>query len=200
MLNRIGTFALSLVVASTLFAQDVQFSAKVEDGEDVCYYCPGSDYVIDNTHCKLVSSTINLAPFIGQYVKGTGVWNGSTTNPTVQVTSMVVAGEGFTIGGGGALGGEIQFTAHGNPGESAFILLGATDSFIPAGNLGVLYLNPSSMFVLGQGTLAGDGEFSIDIDVPNLPSLSGVGVFGQAVIGPVGAYPRFTNSDRKVLG
>lgn len=200
-MNRLAAPLLALCAATTLLAQDVTFSGKCEDGEAVCYYCPGFDYVLDNTHTKLVSSTIALAPFVGQYVTGTGVWNGSTTSPTITVTAMSVVPESFSIGGGGALGGEVSFTVHGVPGDFAVVALGLSDGFVPVAGYGTLFLSPQSLFVLGQGVVDGEsGEFDVEIPIPNNPALAGFQVFGQAGLISSGGATRLTNSDRKVIG
>jgi hypothetical protein len=199
-MHRIATAITCLFVAGSLAAQDVSFWAKVEDGENVCYYCPGYDYVIDDTHTKLKSSTINLAPFVGQYVKGKGSWSGTLALPTITVTEMSVVSEGFSIGGGANLGGEAKFIAHGTPGQTAAILLAASDGFVPAGQNGILFLNPTNLLILGQGLVEDDGEFSIEVSIPNVPALNGLAVFGQAVFTPAAGMPRFSNLDRKVIG
>jgi len=199
-MNRLATALTCLFVAGSLAAQDVSFWGKVEDGENVCYYCPGYDYVVDNTHTKLTSSTVDLAPFVGQYVTGKGTWSGTSASPTLTVTEMSVAPEGFTIGGGANLGGEAKFIAHGTPGQNAAILLAASDGFVPAGANGILFLNPTSLLILGQGVVENDGEFAIEVSIPDVPALNGLAIFGQAVFTPGVGMPRFSNLDRKVIG
>lgn len=189
---------LALFATST-FAQEVTFDGKVEDGENVCYYCPGFDFVLDNTHVSLVSPTIALLPLVGQYVHGTGMWNGSATAPKITVTAIQVVPQSFSIGGNGSIGGEMKFTANGAPGSLAILTLGFKDGFVPFGSWGTLFLNPNQMIVLGQGTTDGGGEFSIDIDIPDQPALIGLQVFGQAALVPAGGLLHLTNSDLKIL-
>jgi hypothetical protein len=185
--------------ASSSFAQEVTFDGKVEDGENVCYYCPGFDFVLDNTHVSLVSPTIALLPLVGQYVHGTGMWNGSTTAPKITVTAIQVVAQSFSIGGNGSIGGEMQFTVNAVPGSSAIALLAFKDGFVPFGSWGTLFLAPSQMIVLGQGTTDGGGEFSIDIDIPDQPALIGLQVFGQGAVVPPSGLLHLTNSDLKIL-
>lgn len=185
--------------ASSSFAQEVTFDGKVENGEAVCYYCPGFDFVLDNTHVSLVSPTIALLPYVGQYVHGAGVWNGSTTAPKITVTSIAIVPQAFSIGGNGHTGGTVQFTAAGVPGSTGIVLMGFADGFVPFGAWGCLFLNPTQMFVLGQGTLGGNGQYSIKIDVPDEPALIGLKLFGQAALVPQNGTLQLTNSDLKIL-
>lgn len=185
--------------ASSSFAQEVTFDGKVEDGENVCYYCPGFDFVLDNTHVSLVSPNIPLLPLVGQYVHGTGMWNGSTTAPKITVTTIQVVPQSFSIGGNGSIGGEMRFTANAAPGSLAILTLGFKDGFVPFGAWGTLFLAPNQMIVLGQGTTDGGGEFSIEIDIPDQPALIGLHVFGQGAVVPPGGLLSLTNSDLKIL-
>ena len=50
-----------------------------------------------------------------------------------------------------------------------------------------------------QGTIGSGGQYSVKIDIPEIPALEGLALFGQGVISAPGSFPRFTNSDRKVI-
>jgi hypothetical protein len=131
-------------------------------------------------------------------VRGTGIWNGSTTLPAIQVTSIAAVPTTFSIGGGGSIGSELDFTAFGNVGDTAIVVLSYSDSFLPIQGFGVLFLAPQSMIVLGQGPIESNGEFEVEVQVPNIPALIGFKVFAQAgLIGPSGT--RLTNSDLKTI-
>ncbi len=191
--------ASMLFAATAVFAQDVSFSGHVQDGKAVCYYCPGFEFVLDNTHASLHSSTIALAPFVGSYVTGTGHWNGSTTTPSIEVTAIQVVPEAFSIGGGGTIGKKMSFNVQAAPGVTAVSVLSFKDGFVPMGTWGTFFLDPLQFFVLGQGVTDSNGQFAIKIDVPNEPALIGLKVFGQAgILGSAGNWT-LTNSDLKVL-
>ncbi len=195
---RASAFAL-LVLAPLSSAADVQFSGKVENGEGVCYYCPGFDFVLDFTHTSLTSSTIPLAPFVGQYVTGTGHWNGSTTAPKIEVTAIQATPQSFSIGGNATIGNRIKFTTFGTPGDTAIVLVAGADSFAPVPGFGVLFLSTTPVVVLGQGTIGGQGDVEIRVDLPADPALVGLKVFGQAArVGAAGHS--LTNSDLKIIG
>ena len=84
-MSKLNVIAVCLLIASlaaaSIDAQQVHFRGKVEDGEAVCYYCPGAGFVVDCTKVRISSSVYNLLPLVGQQIKADGIWNGSTTLP-----------------------------------------------------------------------------------------------------------------------
>src|SRR5205814_9400 len=66
-----------------------------------------------------ISSTVNLAQFLGVPVELTGTWNGSATAPAIDVTSAQVGSQSFSFAGQGRIGGSFRFTAAGTPGDLA---------------------------------------------------------------------------------
>jgi hypothetical protein len=61
-----------------------------------------------------------------------------------------------------------------------------TSFLVPVGEVAVL-LDPASTVALAAGVTNAGGQFRTEINIPNLPSLIGLRVFGQGVIAPVGA-------------
>jgi hypothetical protein len=195
-----ATTAFALI-AATADAQDVTFRGKIEDGEDICYYCPGFGYIVNGSKTTLSSSTLNLELYVGSHVIGTGTWNGSSSAPNIHVTSLVVTPETFSIAGGGDLGDFISFNAYGSPGDLAVVagaLSGA--SFVPIGTAGVSFLDLSTVRILGIGTIDGGGEYSSEFFVPDMPAFQGLTVFGQGVVFPQVGEPFVTSPDFKTLG
>jgi hypothetical protein len=188
----------------TALTQEVTFRAKVEDGENLCYYCPGFGFTIHGTKTTLSSSVYNLTPYISTHIRGVGQWNGSTTAPNIDITFLAPVAESFSIGGGGDLGKELDFTANGLPGDIAVVAgsvgnLGGA-GFTPLAGTGVVFLGLNNLIVLGSGVTDGQGEFTREVFIPNLPAFQGLQVFGQGVIFPSGDQPYTTNVDFKVLG
>jgi hypothetical protein len=194
------TTAIALV-ASQAHAQEVVFRGKIEDGENLCYYCPGFGFIVNGSKTTLSSSAYNLNAYIGEHVVGTGIWNGSASAPNIHVTDLVVTPETFTIGGGGDLGDTIDFTAYGAPGDVAVVAgaLGAA-SFVPIDAAGVSFLDLASLRILGLGTVDGSGEYSAEVFIPDLPAFQGLTVFGQGIVFPLGGDPFVTSPDFKTLG
>ena len=68
---------------------------------------------------------------------------------------------------------------------------------IPLPPFGLLQLDPSTLRVVGTGTLDGDGDGEFGVPVPASPILVGASVFWQ---GLVGAPPILTNAERTTIG
>ncbi len=194
-LSAFATLTLILATAPTLQAQiPVQIRCEVADGSAAgCYYCPGFQSVIKFVGTRLQSTTVNLNLFQNQYVLLNGTWNGTV----VTVTTAQITPESFSIGGGGVIGGQFHFTTHGTANDLALNLaaLGAAFS-VPFADL-ALQLDPASTVALGFGALDGSGEFQTNVDIPNVPSLVGLRVFGQGLILPQSGPFYTTNVDAK---
>jgi len=196
----LATLAFLFAATEVASAQNVQFRGKVENSEAACYYCPGFDFVLDYTHVRLFCPT-PLSPYMSQQVIGTGVWNGSVTAPAITVTSIQITEESFSFGGGGALGESLKFTAKGTEGQLSLIFGAFLDGFIPVPGYGVIFLDPNTFFVLGDGVIDDSGEFEIEVEIPNQANLIGLKVFGQAaMIDPVTGAGFLSNSDMKTIG
>lgn len=191
---------VSVLATVAVGAQTVNFRGKVEDGESVCYYCPGFGFVIDGTKTTLTSSTISLLPFVGQQVIGTGVWNGSTTSPNIFVLSMSLVAESFSIGGGASIGDSLQFTVAGSANDVCVAVGSLGSGFTNFGPLGICFLGFPTLLILGDGVADSSGEFSVDVEIPNLPALIGLNIFGQGAILPVNGAAYLSNLDMKTLG
>jgi hypothetical protein len=203
MFPRLSTLLIAVVLtvpalSATASAQEVRFSGHLQNGESVCYYCPGFDFVLDNTHASLSSTTIDLLPFVGGYVRGVGQWNGSVTSPAIVVTTIDLVPQTFSIGGNASPGNKMKFTVLGAAGEMAVIAVAFHDGFFPV-NGDIVFLAPQSLMILGQGSLGG-GSMEVKVELPNNAALIGLGVFGQAAIVHGDGTLTMTNSDLKVIG
>ncbi|MEZ5977686.1 MAG: hypothetical protein R3F34_05645 [Planctomycetota bacterium] len=195
----LSTLALTLTASFALAQDEVHFSGKVENGEGVCYYCPGFDFVVDNTHTSLSSSTIDLLPYVGSYCVGVGTWNGSTTSPAIEVLDISIVPQAFSIGGNSSPGGKMSFNVQAAPGEFALVAVAYKDGYVSLGDAGCAFLAPDTLFVLGQGFTGGSGQMSIKVDLPDDPNLVGRTVFAQAAVAHFDGTVTLTNSDRKVI-
>src|SRR5215831_14142348 len=91
-------------------AQSVHFRGKVEDVSGT------NKFMIDCTKVELTSAQFNLNQFVGQQVDATGMWNGSTTAPVIDVTAIQSVPRLFDLGGNGKVGGELRFEITSTPG------------------------------------------------------------------------------------
>ncbi|MCP5149717.1 MAG: hypothetical protein H6983_19485 [Ectothiorhodospiraceae bacterium] len=192
--------AAATLVATTAPAQTVHMRGKVEDGEGVCYYCPGFDWVLDCSDVPITSTAHNLGAFLGEYVDLVGVWNGSLDKPIVEVTEIAVVPEAISIGGGAAVGGSLDITVKGEPGDVAVVLGSLGSGFIPLAPSGeVLQIAPQGAFLLGLDVIGGDGEANVEVPLSN-PAAIGVEVRTQAIVyHRSGAPATLTHTDCKVI-
>jgi hypothetical protein len=154
-----------------------------------CYWCTGAPFVLKFTGTTVQSTTVNLTAFLGQKVLIDGVWNGSV----LQANAVQVTTETFSMGGNPSIGGTMRFTTETAPGTLALNMGALGTSFLtPVGSIAVL-LDPASLVPLAAGFANAVGDFRTEINLPNLPSLIGVRVFGQSVIAPAGA-PLFASN------
>ncbi|HED65470.1 MAG TPA: hypothetical protein ENJ09_07930 [Planctomycetes bacterium] len=194
------SFAAALLFASSLSAQTVTFQGKVENGEGACYYCPGFDWVIDIADVPITSSVYNLDNFIGLYVDAVGQWNGSLQTPIIDITSMSVVPQSFSIGGGAKVGGVMKFSVWAGAGDFGFVIGSVGTGFQPLGRSKSLYLlDLSSSHVVASGVLDSTGLLKVKVPL-NDPALGGLQVFGQGMVLPQGGGGfYFTNPDTKVI-
>ncbi|MBL8749025.1 MAG: hypothetical protein JNK78_07690 [Planctomycetes bacterium] len=198
-MNRLASLLLSaFAVASSVAAQaPIVLRGQVTDGSAAgCYYCPGYSHVVKFSGTQLASPSINLLAYHNLMCKITGTWNGTV----VEVSAIEVVDDSFSIGGNGHVGGQLKFTALGSQGDVAInaFALGAACS-IPFFDCGLL-LQPSSLAILGMGTMGSSGEAGTNIDVPDVPALTGLRVFGQALIMKADGSVLMSNVDAREIG
>jgi hypothetical protein len=138
------------------------------------------------------STTISLGLFLSQNVVITGTWNHSLSNPIVDVATIQLAPQLFTIAGGSSIGSTLRFTASGTAGDLAVVAAALGAGFTPLGNTSVFLLAPSATVVLGIGALDGSGTFRSNLPLPNNPAFVGLHLFGQALIAPANGAPFYT--------
>ncbi len=169
-----------LLAASSLVAQTpVVARGEVTDGSAAgCYYCPGFSHVIKFTGTQLASPTINLALYHDQMCEMVGTWNGTV----LEVSSIQVVSESFSIGGNSSIGHTVRLTTQATPGDFGINLAALGTTFaVPFLDL-ALMMDPASSLIMGGGPVNGNGEYKSDLDIPNDPSLVGLRFFGQAAI------------------
>lgn len=204
-MTRWSSIAFCLVLcglsATLADAQSVHFRGKVEDAENVCYYCPGYNYVLDGSTVSLSSTNYNLALYVGEQVIADGIWNGSSTSPAIVITSMAITTETMTVSGG-TIGDTMDFTAYSPEGDLAVIAAMLTPAFGSAFSLfsnEVVVLNPANFVLVGVGTTDESNEFNVEVTIPLIPALNGLKITAQSVIIPAGGSPFVSNPDYKIL-
>lgn len=159
-----------------------------------CYYCPGYQNVIKWVGTRLQSSTINLVQYHDLDVRLQGTWNGTV----IDVTSVQIVGESFSISGNAHIGTQVDYTTAGADGDIALNFAALGNGFaVPIGDV-ALQLDPLRMAPLDAGVIS-SGEYQSTLSIPNVPSLVGLRIYGQGVVltQSLGLYS--TNVDTKVV-
>lgn len=191
----------SLLLPATLSAQTITVRGELGDGRATgCYYCPGSRYVIKWSETQVDSSTINLALYLNQELMLTGTLGTNAGRPSIDVTAVQVVTETFSFSGQGRIGNRFRAGTQASPGDLAVNLFALNAGFVAAGGPLTLLLDPTATVVLGVGVANNNGEFKSDVDIPNVPALVGLHVFGQSLIVPQSTGVPFTsNPDSKIV-
>ncbi|MBL8724325.1 MAG: hypothetical protein JNK49_09775 [Planctomycetes bacterium] len=185
----------AFLTTSALLAQvPVTVRCTPTDGSAAgCYYCPGYENVIKLTGVRLHSSTVNLVQYHNLDVVLTGTWNGNL----VEVTSVQLTNETFSISGNVRIGSRADFSTVGPIGLPAANLVAFNGGFsVPIADL-AFQLAPSSTVVLAVGSIGNGGEMKSRMDIPNVPSLVGLRLYGQGMVLPSSGVPYSTNVDMK---
>ncbi|HEX5054144.1 MAG TPA: hypothetical protein VFZ65_20365, partial [Planctomycetota bacterium] len=127
--------SLTLLLAAATAQAPVVVRCTPTDGSAAgCYYCPGYESVIKLVGTRLHSSTLNLVAFHDLDVLIQGTWNGTV----VEVSSVQLEAESFSIGGNGTIGHRFDYSTVGASGNVAinFAALGAS-FFVPFADLAV---------------------------------------------------------------
>jgi hypothetical protein len=182
---------LALAAAATAAsAQSVHLRGKVEDQAGN----PGH-FVVGCTNTELTSAVVDLQSLVGQQVALDGSWNGSATDPVVDVASATIVNKLFEVGGNGKLGGQVSFKITSDPGDFGVMFAAIAPGFLNAHRPGVLFLSLSPLLTVASGFVAADGTFEVKGDVPDDPALDGVTVYGQSFISFVAGGSALSNPD-----
>lgn len=163
-----------------------------------CYYCPPiTNWVIHGTETALTSSSVNFANYAGLEVVMTGSWTSSGGLPLFDVATIQTTSLSFQLSGNSSIGNTIRFEAFGANGDLAINLASLGAGATPLSSTTTLLLAPATTVVLGFDVISA-GRVRTDFDIPSIPSLVGLHIFGQALILPASATPFFfTEPDAK---
>jgi hypothetical protein len=188
---------LTLAFPAALAAQaPVTVRCTPTDGSAAgCYYCPGFQSVIKWVGTRMHSATINLVAYHNLDVIIQGTWNGTV----IEVAAIQLTTESFSVSGTGTIGHRFDYVTNGQDGDIAFNFAALGNGFaVPFDSLAV-QLAPASLVPLDGGVINA-GEYKSRLDIPNVPSLIGLRVYGQGVVLPQSGAMYSTNIDTKVIG
>jgi hypothetical protein len=189
------SLSFALLTAAAAAQVPVTVRCTPTDGSAAgCYYCPGFEHVIKWVGTQMHSSTVNLLAYHNLDVVIQGTWNGSV----IEVTSVQLTAESFSISGNGTIGNRFDFNTTGTSGDLAINFASLGNGFAVPFDALAIQLAPATMAVLDAGAISG-GEFKTRLDIPNLPSLIGLRVYGQGVVLQQTGGIYSTNIDTKVV-
>lgn len=192
---------LTLLTTVTLSAQQtLTLRGELDEGRSTdCYYCPNVPWTIKFSETPVRSKTIDLKPYkdASAQLVLTGYWDTSVTPHGLEVTSVRVVTESFSVNNSARTGQPLRFTTYGPSGSPAATVIASGNGFLPLFGTALL-LDPSSLFVLGANVIQG-GLWRFDLAIPSDPSLVGIRFWSQSLVVPPNAAPYSTNPGRTTV-
>lgn len=183
----------SLLLATVATAQTQSLRGKVEDVQNTV-----NQFYLDGTRIPVVSTALNLNLWIGQEAILQVVNVGSAGAPILRVDAAAATAPVFDMGNL-RLGQSARWQATAPTGSFAFLFLGFTDltGYSPFGSYGVWLLGNSAA-TLAFGVTNAQNQFEVQYTMPSIPSLVGIELSAQALIGDHGTW-FFSNLDSKTI-
>jgi hypothetical protein len=189
----LALLSVSLVSATLLTAQTHTLRGKVEDVQGTT-----NQFFLDGTHLPLVSSALNLNAWVGQQAILQAVNIGTAQSPVIRVDAAVATTKVMDMGNL-RLGQTSTFEVVAPAGSAAFMFLDFTSNtgFLPFGGFGVWLLG-TAPYLLAGGITNPQNQFQAQFTTPAIPSLVGLEVSSQALVGDHGNW-FFSNADGKTV-
>lgn len=186
--------SITFLTCSLLTAQTQTLRGKVEDVQNT-----QNQFYLDGTHLPVVSSALNLNLWVGQQAILDVVNIGTAAAPVLRVDAATATAPTFDMGNL-RLGQAARWEATAPAGSFAFLLLNFTDNtaYQPFGAFGVWLLGNGAA-TLTSGVTNGQNQFEVYYTMPSIPSLVGLSITSQALIGDHGTW-FFSNPDSKTIG
>lgn len=180
------------LLAASLNCQTQLLRGKVEDVKNT-----QNRFVLDCTNIPLTSTALNLNNLVGnQYIMQV-VNTGSASSPSLDVKSATATTKVFDMGNI-RLGRADRWQVRWKAGSSAAVgvTVTAATSYIPAGPLGTFLLGPQ-FALLKRGQVNQLGVFEFSYQPPNITSLVGLSITGQALVQETNGFLLLSNPDCK---
>lgn len=194
MLNTPGAFVDASLPVGAAWTTDIEFADFDADGDDdvLLVNQAGAHKLLASTGGGSFSDVSALTP-TGGYMAGTiraevGDFDGDDD------LDAVFAGYGVIDTWFGlrrqlawsnvpAIGKPLDFELHGAPGSPWWLALSTAQASIPLPGFGTLLLHPSTLLLIGQGLQDASGEAHRTFALPADPTLVGIEVYAQALLG-----------------
>lgn len=185
---------IALILTKTLAAQTHTLRGKVEDVQGTT-----NQFFLDGTNLPVVSSALNLNTWVGQQAILQVVNIGTASAPVVRVDAAVATIKVMDMGNL-RLGQTSTFEVTAPAGSAAFMFMDftANTQFLPFPAFGVWVLGMAP-HLLAAGITNGQNQFQTPFATPAIPSLIGLQITSQALVGDHGNW-FFSNPDGKTVG
>ncbi len=180
------------VLAAGLNSQTQLLRGKIEDVKNT-----QNQFFLGCTNIPLTSTTLNLNLLVGQQYVMQVVNTGTATKPSLDVRSATATTKIFDMGNI-RLGRADRWQVRWTPNSMAAVGVTATalTSYAPAGSLGTFLLGPQFV-LLSKGQVNQLGVFEFSFQPPNIASLVGLSVTGQALVQEPKGFLLLSNPDCK---
>lgn len=189
------TYSLLLaasVLAAGLSSQTQLLRGKIENVQNT-----QNRFFLDCTNIPLTSTALNLNNLVGnQYIMQV-VNTGSASSPSLEVKSVTATTKIFDMGNI-RLGRADRWQVRWKAGSTTAVGVTATaaTSYVPLGPIGTFLLGPQFV-LLKQGKVNQLGVFEFSFQPPNIQSLVGLSVTGQALVQEPNGFLLLSNPDCK---
>ncbi len=184
----------SLLFSALALAQTHTFNGKVEDVQGT-----QNQFFLDGTNLPLVSTALNLNAWVGQQAMLQVVNVGTAAAPVLRVDAATPTTKVMDMGNL-RLGETRTWEVFAPAGSAAFLFMDWTSNtgFTPVPGFGGVWLLGFAPHLLTGGITSPPGVFQTTFTTPNVPSLVGLQVTSQALVGNASGWT-FSNVDHKEI-
>lgn len=172
-----------LLLTSLLSAQTQIVRGKVEDVQNT-----QNQFFLDCTHLPVVSTALNLNLWVGQQAILQVINVGTASAPVLRIDAATATAKVFDMGNL-RLGQSARWEVTAPAGSFAFMFLNFTDftTYSPFGGFGTWLLGNGAATV-ASGVTNLQNQFEINYTMAVIPSLVGVSLTSQALVGDHGTW------------
>jgi|GEM_PF-463680 len=163
-----------------------------------------ADAVLKNgSYTKCVFYSTGTYGTVGNSFEFCGLIDGANPSRAKKLAALCLDQMGLDIDlvvhGDAQVGGSVTFDLWGPSGDGYVAAYSFAPGHTPYGSAGVAQIDTSSMTVLKQGLFPSSGNVSLNLSIPNNPSLESREVYFQALIRPAVGSDYLTNRDRILI-
>jgi len=187
----------SLLLASGLLAAGLSSQTQLLRGKIEDVKNTQNRFVLDCTNIPLTSTVLNLNMLVGQQYIMQVVNTGSASSPSLDVRSVTATTKVFDMGNI-RLERADRWQVRWKPNSTTAVGITATaaTSYMPLRSMGTFLLG-SQLALMARGRVNQLGVFEFSYQPPNITSLVGLSVTGQALVQEPNGFLLLSNPDCK---